>query len=1191
MASSSSVSDVKSTAVVKYSSVKWPLQFSTIGLNTDLNHPPTDPRGLTVYFDRSIPANSNFSKFLSVNMAHSYQDLVGQVDVISSSKSIKSLLKMPFSSSPQISIMVHRLGKTLLLEDFDIVKHIIRKQAEEWTWLRNYYYDVIAKEEKEKQSKCLDGSPANREAILNNMYMNLIRHSFAASENGEACTVVAAQNDPDQLNSFRNTFSKDLKGFHHETLWKFQDISMLIDSDLPIFGGGSSRRPCISLRLRDSRSPPINILTGLDYWLDNLMSNVPEVAMCYHINGFVQKYEVMKTEDIPNLENSSFDPNEVLDIAQNIMSFIKRNAAVEGHTYWLYKSENDEMVKLYDLTDLCKDKIVTGENPFTVPVGLLCHRVARNLRTSGQRRNADSRAMFENCLRLLDDTKYCQECADAHFHLSDMWVPDKSINDIWQEKRRISEPPSDLYDEDSTESDDSSKGDKQEGSPDKTRSETVKKATRGVDSSNEKEMKNSVALKELVVRGMVKKKAWQTVQANRIAGTTDERCREALSHIRKGLNCIDKDLIRVKNESELLKQQPHSPSRVIPLPYAPLNINTKDNNQSSKGGTPQGSKEQEPQMCNPLTPIPMPYHQKAKEEASRNTSKASSSVGTSSGTKETRTAKTKPSASHAPVPDERTRSSTANKETSEEKSWHFQAKFQLLKKASITYFVLAKEFFEIKKFGHTLRHLRYAIHCFEALFELEVNLMKDNQICELQALLFYLAGQTRISLYPNYTAARHDFEELGEEEAAILHSAQAVVPNPKMAWMYEWSPSLHTNLLAARDLFKRASQLPAVSKKPISFQTTLRKDLGACLMNLGSVQTDICKDKILKNDEPLDTIQTYITKCMENFTQAISIFNTLGERNMAAHNYSNMGYMHNLAAAVIHNRLPKDVILHPEEREHVFKAIEYYEKSAKSYEGDESYDPYRQKAYETLYMQYYQMGYQYTDKVANCTDEDLENLKDYLQKSLKYCTLAIQEPFLMKSTSTAANNCLNLAYVVEAELFRTKNMTRRKHLKQKLVEYFLKAIELYKLLKWPMHQIFTVTLWMEGILSEAKNGAGFGSINLPARKKCLRNILCHISDLKQAIDDASSGKANIEERPVYIFHKKDFTGAVDDMLGVLNQTFSAVLKWVSAHQQVKDLYKRTLRMTAMKDDLVSLYPLLSDFLSDLKSALASDPFH
>ena len=55
-------------------------------------------------------------------------------------------------------------------------------------------------------------------------------------------------------------------------------------------------------------------------------------AMC------IQKYEVIRTEDIPHLEGSSFDPGEVMDIARNIMSFIKANAAVEGHTYWLYKS-------------------------------------------------------------------------------------------------------------------------------------------------------------------------------------------------------------------------------------------------------------------------------------------------------------------------------------------------------------------------------------------------------------------------------------------------------------------------------------------------------------------------------------------------------------------------------------------------------------------------------------------------------------------------------------------------------------------------------------------------------------------------------------------------------------------------------------------------------------------------------------
>ena len=33
---------------------------------------------------------------------------------------------------------------------------------------------------------------------------------------------------------------------------------------------------------------PITVLTGLDYWLDNLMCNVPELAMCFHLNGIVQ---------------------------------------------------------------------------------------------------------------------------------------------------------------------------------------------------------------------------------------------------------------------------------------------------------------------------------------------------------------------------------------------------------------------------------------------------------------------------------------------------------------------------------------------------------------------------------------------------------------------------------------------------------------------------------------------------------------------------------------------------------------------------------------------------------------------------------------------------------------------------------------------------------------------------------------
>lgn len=84
-------------------------------------------------------------------------------------------------------------------------------------------------------------------------------------------------------------------------------------------------------------SKPISVLTGIDYWLDNLMSNVPEVVMCFHLDGIVQKYELVKTEELPQRVGSNFSAKVIRDVAQNILSFLKTNAAKAGHTYWLFK--------------------------------------------------------------------------------------------------------------------------------------------------------------------------------------------------------------------------------------------------------------------------------------------------------------------------------------------------------------------------------------------------------------------------------------------------------------------------------------------------------------------------------------------------------------------------------------------------------------------------------------------------------------------------------------------------------------------------------------------------------------------------------------------------------------------------------------------------------------------------------------
>lgn len=43
---------------------------------------------------------------------------------------------------------------------------------------------------------------------------------------------------------------------------------------------------------------------------------------------------------------------EVLEVAQNILAFLKANCTREGHTYWLFRQQGEEVVKLYDITSL-----------------------------------------------------------------------------------------------------------------------------------------------------------------------------------------------------------------------------------------------------------------------------------------------------------------------------------------------------------------------------------------------------------------------------------------------------------------------------------------------------------------------------------------------------------------------------------------------------------------------------------------------------------------------------------------------------------------------------------------------------------------------------------------------------------------------------------------------------------------------
>uniref|UniRef100_A0A671PBQ0 Erythroid differentiation regulatory factor 1 n=1 Tax=Sinocyclocheilus anshuiensis TaxID=1608454 RepID=A0A671PBQ0_9TELE len=554
--------EVKSRAVVKYSAAPPSSSYALLQEKTDLKLPPANwlrenpqlgTAGTTV-----LGSSRKSNPFSSFGMAYDFIDCIGDdVDVVSDSENIKKLLKIPYSKS-HVSMAVHRVGSTLLLDELDIQELFMRSsQTGDWTWLKEFYQRLIdQKWQRKKKSK----EHWNEKAILSKfLYYSINSDGTAvpvpsdteqAAEEGCGTAAEGPSWPATFSSSTTESEESDLRNdFVRNILWTFEDIHMLVGSNMPIFGGG--RYPAVSLRLRDNNKP-INVLTGIDYWLDNLMCNVPELVMCFHVNGIVQKYEMIKTEDIPDLENSTFSTRVVKDIAQNILSFLKSNCTKEGHTYWLFKASGSDIVKLYDLTTLCEEAAEEKcQNPFTLPVAVLLYKVASNmiLKKSQNRKNYGTiRTLLLNCIKLLDEERHPQIIASAHYMLAELFQLDDVSEDEDGESLRGGGSEDSYSDEEEEEEEEED--------------ESCSYSTSSEPQDDSKAVAIIKSVRELSVPE--KYKSTHQIRPNYafpVSQDKEEKCRLVLSYVLKSLKSVDSS---IKKESDLPAADPSTP---IPLKY------------------------------------------------------------------------------------------------------------------------------------------------------------------------------------------------------------------------------------------------------------------------------------------------------------------------------------------------------------------------------------------------------------------------------------------------------------------------------------------------------------------------------------------------------------------------------------------------------------------------------------------------
>ncbi|KAI9905567.1 hypothetical protein PsorP6_014060 [Peronosclerospora sorghi] len=118
-----------------------------------------------------------------------------------------------------------------------------------------------------------------------------------------------------------------------------------------------------------------SLCTVLDYYLDNVIANIPELAICMHSKGFVRGYKLVETRQIPYMSATGRPLLDVEDVSMNASMLLKFRQEIglrQNGTYWLHRKEGGTSLRLYDVDVLSRG----SQLKWKYMMAMLCYRFA-----------------------------------------------------------------------------------------------------------------------------------------------------------------------------------------------------------------------------------------------------------------------------------------------------------------------------------------------------------------------------------------------------------------------------------------------------------------------------------------------------------------------------------------------------------------------------------------------------------------------------------------------------------------------------------------------------------------------------------------------------------------------------------------------------------------------------------------------
>lgn len=193
-------------------------------------------------------------------------------------------------------------------------------------------------------------------------------------------------------------------------LWSIHEMRLAVGSDLSVYR--TDAHPAITMKPLDA-SREVELSTCLDLYLDNVMANVPELALCLHAKGFLRGVRVLRTDSIPYLPSCAvssepmFDPKVIDFNASTILRFLRDNCRRDVGTYILRMSPEGEALHLYDLDAMSVERklkwkwlLAMVSYRFAVRLG---HHIKRGSAATKAQIRSRQRKLFSSSFQLLGE--------------------------------------------------------------------------------------------------------------------------------------------------------------------------------------------------------------------------------------------------------------------------------------------------------------------------------------------------------------------------------------------------------------------------------------------------------------------------------------------------------------------------------------------------------------------------------------------------------------------------------------------------------------------------------------------------------------------------------------------------------------------------------------------------------------------